>query len=91
MEKVWATVDGCGFIELELPMYVVKQCAHSGECSCDVEECLKLPEIRKQMDAFSDEILVKSINEIIGEAEMSRHEMESFILWTACFNVVDES
>ena len=90
MEKVWTTVDGCGYVELELPMDVVRQCAHSGECLYDVEACLLLPEIRKQMDSLSDETMVKSLNEVMeGANEMSRHDLECYILWVACFNVLD--
>ena len=90
IEKVFTMVDGCGIIELELPMYVAKNCYHQGECSYDVENALNEPCVREQMDKISDERLIESLCEVWDDAEeiknSDRHTNEIRAVWIACGN-----
>lgn len=86
-------VDGCGYIELELPVLCIQCCYHSGECDADCEHWIETEFIRNQFDAISDETLIKSLCEVWDDADAiknaDRKTNEIRALWIACGNAVD--
>ena len=80
---MWATFER---FELQLTMRQAKACAHVGRCDEDVAELLKVPSVRRQLAAISDEALAAELRECGAwddEELKSRADNEARVLWEA--------
>ena len=87
-------VDGCGFMELEIPSELVTKGFHSGKCDKDIEELTEHPIVREQLDRYTDEDIVKSLCEVWDDSSeimnADRATNEKRAVWIACGNIIDE-
>lgn len=74
---------------------LIGMCYHSGPCDNDVEYALRLPEIKEQMDAISDDELDKWWGEFFVDdteeehAAATREQKLSWALFDASANAID--
>ncbi len=86
---MWATFNS---FEIEMAYEQAMSASHSGDCDNDVQDLLKDPLIRKQLDAISDESLKGELSEYGAwddEELLNRASNESRIIWIAAGNIVD--
>jgi len=78
---------------IELPLDVVNDCSHSGDCTQDVKDCLELPEIKEQFSEIDKEQLKKELYDYgaWSDEELNDHDDNLMrILWIASSNIQEE-
>lgn len=71
---------------IELPVDVVQQCSHSGDCEADVKRCMELPEVIAELSEIDPVQLANELREYgcWDEDELSNHNDNLVrILWIA--------
>jgi len=79
--------------EIEMTLEQAESCSHQGECDSDVEELLKNPEIKNQLEKISPEDIKKELKGYGSwDEEQLSDEEENYIriLWIAAGNISDE-
>lgn len=86
----------CGLRGLEIGMTKsqAQSASHQGECSADVKELSKVPEIRKQLNDFKKTEVRDALKEYgaWSQAELRDHEENlQKALWLAAGDIVENS
>lgn len=79
---------------VKLPKDVIKACHHAGDCQADVENCMLLPEVKKELAKINPERLKEELGEYgaWSEEELNDHQQNlERILWIAAGNIQDEN
>lgn len=79
---------------IELPLDVVKNCSHSGQCDDDVERSLELPEVKTELSEIDPDQLRKELREYGAwdDAQLQDHaENLKRILWIAAGNIQEQN
>lgn len=77
---------------ITLPLDIVKNCSHSGQCDDDVKRSLELPEVKAEMSEIDPIQLKKELGEYgaWNEDELSNHQDNiERILWIAAGDIMD--
>lgn len=84
------------FNHLEKPLNIKKKVAstgyHSGDCTNDIIEISRLPEIKQQLSRINPEDLKKELKEYGAweDDELDDHNLNlQRILWIACANILE--
>ena len=73
--KKYLCDSGCSYvIELKLTGEQILKGYHSGECNMDIQELVKVPEIREQLDAIDDKKLDDWWNEFFWDDTPEEHK-----------------
>ena len=78
---------------IELPLDVIEQCHHTGDCDEDVNYCMKLPEVKAELEGIDPENLRRELKEYGAwdSEQLSNHNDNlARILWIAAGNIQDE-
>lgn len=79
---------------IELPKEVVNACSHSGDCTEDVQRCLKIPEIALELNGLDKEGLKKELSEYgaWSDTQLENHQDNlERILWIAASDISEEN
>lgn len=79
---------------IKLPLDVVEQCSHSGDCVNDIQECLLMPEVKAELSEINPDALIKELSEYgawdDNQLSVHRDNLER-ILWIAACNISEDS
>lgn len=81
-----------GLVELNITKKQASNCSHAGDCTADVEELMKAPVIRRQLNKIKAEKLKKELLEYGAwdEVELSSHaDNLQRVLWLACCDIAE--
>ena len=90
---MWYT-SGSGRIELQITRNQAERGSHSGNCDMDIAELLQIPDIRRQLDKYPNEVLAKELYEYGAWSDEDLKDYEenrSRILWIACGDIVENT
>lgn len=75
---------------IELPLDVIEQCYHTGDCEADIKRCMELPEVIAELEGIYPEDLRR---ELVEYGAWTEEELEDHndnlerILWIAAGNI----
>lgn len=91
-DRVWWTT-GSGYVALEIGVKDAKACAHSGDCSLDVEALSKEPYIARQLAELRFHEVRDTLRDTGGWAldELDDHAQNlQRLLWIACCDISED-
>lgn len=87
-EHWWSA--GSGRIELSISEEIAHLCSHPGPCDEDIERCMRLPEIKEQLDKIDPKLLAKEISEY-SDWDCEDHNTNLMrLLWIACGDILEQ-
>lgn len=78
---------------IQLPTEVVDSIAQSGDNLPAIQEAMKLPEVKKELNGLTPKDLIRELDEYGAwtEEELKNHDDNlERILWIACHNIKEE-
>lgn len=82
--------ESLGRIELNIAKKQAEACSHPGECSQDVQELRKVPQIRRQLNKLTPHLVAVCLREygVWDDEELTDHEENLHrLLWVACCDI----
>lgn len=80
---------GSGCIEILAPVDKIRAVAQSGNNSQAVEELCSIPIVRKQLNQYSDKLIIEEASYYITDEELTRDKAEQYLMWSLCWDFVD--